>query len=205
MVACTLSPSRMFLLLASPGSVPAFLDQGNMRARTTLLSMKRTGTSRLTTRSFSCKTHPSILSPPKRSRISYGNEFLGTQVLCATMYTRPWPTCPSTSPVRSLLTRRWFKSPSRHSTLAMHFNFACVCKLLLIECPDGLSQAAHKMARFPPSTNILCRVKMTRTAYAQLLGQKFYPPKIFGTFKEREGTAAWRWRDVGMKLVSCLT
>lgn len=43
---------------------------------------------------------------------------------------------------------------------------------------------------------------MTRTAYAQLLGQKFYPPKIFGRFEEREGTAAWRWRDVGMKLVS---
>jgi hypothetical protein len=43
---------------------------------------------------------------------------------------------------------------------------------------------------------------MTRTAYAQLLGQKFYPPKIFGSFKEREGTAAWRWRDTGMKLVN---
>ena len=61
------------------------------------------------------------------------------------------------------------------------------------------------MARFPPRPNVLCRVKMTRTAYAQLLGQKFYPPKIFGNFKEREGTAAWRWRDVGMKLVNHLT
>lgn len=58
------------------------------------------------------------------------------------------------------------------------------------------------MARFPPRPDVLCRVKMTRTAYAQLLGQKFYPPKIFGSFKEREGTAAWRWRDIGMKLVS---
>lgn len=46
---------------------------------------------------------------------------------------------------------------------------------------------------------------MTRTAYAQLLGQKFYPPKIFGRFEEREGTAPWRWRDVGMKLASHLT
>ncbi|KAF8559346.1 SGT1-domain-containing protein [Imleria badia] len=61
-------------------------------------------------------------------------------------------------------------------------------------------RAAHKMARFPPRSDVLCKVKMTRTAYAQLLGQKFYPPKIFGSFKEREATAAWRWRDVGMKL-----
>ncbi|KAG9314597.1 SGT1 protein-domain-containing protein [Chiua virens] len=61
-------------------------------------------------------------------------------------------------------------------------------------------RAAHKMARFPPRPDVLCRVKMTRTAYAQLLGQKFYPPKIFGCFEEREGTSAWRWRDVGMKL-----
>ena len=58
------------------------------------------------------------------------------------------------------------------------------------------------MARFPPRPDVLCKVKMTRTAYAQLLGQKFYPPKNFGTFKEREGTPAWRWRDIGMKLVS---
>jgi hypothetical protein len=42
---------------------------------------------------------------------------------------------------------------------------------------------------------------MTRPAYAQLLGQKFFPPKIFGQFKELEGTDAWRWRDIGMKLV----
>ncbi|KAH0838529.1 SGT1 protein-domain-containing protein [Lanmaoa asiatica] len=61
-------------------------------------------------------------------------------------------------------------------------------------------RAAHKMARFPPRPNVLCGVKMTRTAYAQLSGQKFYSPKIFGRFEEREGTAAWRWRDIGMKL-----
>ncbi|KAG6381423.1 SGT1 protein-domain-containing protein [Boletus reticuloceps] len=61
-------------------------------------------------------------------------------------------------------------------------------------------RAVHKMARFPPRPNVLCRVKMTRTAYAQLFSQKFYPPKIFGSFKEKEGTAAWRWRDIGMKL-----
>ncbi|KAG6866852.1 hypothetical protein C0991_008788 [Blastosporella zonata] len=44
---------------------------------------------------------------------------------------------------------------------------------------------------------------MTRTAYAQLLGQKFFPPKIFGHWSEPEGTKEWRWRDVGMKIVSC--
>jgi len=42
---------------------------------------------------------------------------------------------------------------------------------------------------------------MTRTAYAQLVGQKFFPPKAFGTWKENEGTKAWRWRDIGMKIV----
>ena len=58
------------------------------------------------------------------------------------------------------------------------------------------------MTRFHPSPNVLRNVHMTRTAYAQLMGQKFYPPKIFGSFKEQEGTDAWRWRDIGMKLVS---
>ncbi len=43
---------------------------------------------------------------------------------------------------------------------------------------------------------------MTRTAYAQLVGQKFYPPKIFPRWSEAEGTSEWRWRDVGMKIVS---
>ncbi|OJA18839.1 hypothetical protein AZE42_00817 [Rhizopogon vesiculosus] len=61
-------------------------------------------------------------------------------------------------------------------------------------------RAAHRMARFPPHSAVLATVKMTRPAYAQLLGQKFFPPKIFGQFKEREGTDAWRWRDIGMKL-----
>lgn len=66
-------------------------------------------------------------------------------------------------------------------------------------------QAAHKMSRFPPHTSVLSPVRMTRAAYAQLVGQKFHPPKIFGHFKEREGTREWRWRDVGMKVVrSCV-
>ena len=57
------------------------------------------------------------------------------------------------------------------------------------------------MSRFPPKPEALAHVKMTRTAYAQLLGQKFFPPKIFSHWTEKEGTNQWRWRDVGMKIV----
>lgn len=58
------------------------------------------------------------------------------------------------------------------------------------------------MSRFHPEPNILSAVKMTRIAYAQLLGQKFFPPKVFGKWQEREGTKEWKWRDLGMKIVS---
>ncbi|KAJ8084332.1 hypothetical protein PM082_003101 [Marasmius tenuissimus] len=61
-------------------------------------------------------------------------------------------------------------------------------------------RAAHRMNRFSPSTSVLATIRMTRTAYAQLLGQKFYPPKIFGRWQENEGTNEWRWRDIGMKI-----
>ncbi|KAI0050654.1 hypothetical protein FA95DRAFT_1486750, partial [Auriscalpium vulgare] len=61
-------------------------------------------------------------------------------------------------------------------------------------------RAAHKMARFPPEPSVPQLVKLTRTAYAQLLGQKFYPPKIFGRWQERDGSPQWRWKDVGMKI-----
>lgn len=57
------------------------------------------------------------------------------------------------------------------------------------------------MNRFPPNTSILTSVKMTRTAYAQLVGQKFFPPKVFGNWREPEDTKEWKWRDVGMKIV----
>lgn len=63
-------------------------------------------------------------------------------------------------------------------------------------------RAAHRMTRFPPHSAVLTTVKLTKPAYAQLVGQKFFPPKIFGYFKEREGSDIWRWRDIGMKL-SC--
>ncbi|KAJ4476672.1 SGT1 protein-domain-containing protein [Lentinula aciculospora] len=66
---------------------------------------------------------------------------------------------------------------------------------------DGVQlRAAHRMSRFPPDTFGLTTVRLTRTAYAQLVGQKFWPPKIFGRWHEREGTRDWRWRDIGMKI-----
>ena len=58
------------------------------------------------------------------------------------------------------------------------------------------------MSRFPPEPAVLSSVKMTRTAYAQLVGQKFHPPRVFGRWQEPEGSKEWRWRDVGMKIVS---
>ncbi|RXW14539.1 hypothetical protein EST38_g11315 [Candolleomyces aberdarensis] len=61
-------------------------------------------------------------------------------------------------------------------------------------------RAAHKMSRFPPNSSVLRSVKMTRTAYAQLVGQKFFPPKIFGRWEEREGSDEYRWKDIGMKI-----
>ncbi|KAG8983541.1 hypothetical protein FRB94_007765 [Tulasnella sp. JGI-2019a] len=63
-------------------------------------------------------------------------------------------------------------------------------------------RAASKMARFPPDTSILASVAMTRTAYAQLSGQRFHAPKVFGRewSPPAEGTAEWRWRDIGMKI-----
>ncbi|KAF8807259.1 SGT1-domain-containing protein [Phlegmacium glaucopus] len=61
-------------------------------------------------------------------------------------------------------------------------------------------RTAHRMSRFSPHTSVLTSVKLTRTAYAQLVGQKFFPPKVFGQWKVVEGTPEWRWRDVGMKI-----
>ncbi|KAH9922003.1 SGT1 protein-domain-containing protein [Epithele typhae] len=58
---------------------------------------------------------------------------------------------------------------------------------------DGLQlRAAQKMSRFSPEPAVLASVKMSRTAYAQLQGQKFHPPKVFGRWQSE--------RDVGMKI-----
>jgi hypothetical protein len=58
------------------------------------------------------------------------------------------------------------------------------------------------MARFPPQPDLLRTVQLTRTAYAQLVGQKFYPPKVFGRWQEKEGSSHWKWKDLGLKIVS---
>ncbi|EJD55386.1 SGT1-domain-containing protein [Auricularia subglabra TFB-10046 SS5] len=66
---------------------------------------------------------------------------------------------------------------------------------------DGLQlRAANRMLRFPPEPSVLSTVRMTRTAYAQLVGQVFFPPKPFGRWSEPQGSPEWRWRDLGMKI-----
>jgi SGT1 protein len=63
------------------------------------------------------------------------------------------------------------------------------------------------MTRFAPDSPVLTRVKMTRPLYAQLQGQRFFPPKPFERaqwFAEgsNEGTPEWKFRDLGVK-ISC--
>jgi hypothetical protein len=65
-------------------------------------------------------------------------------------------------------------------------------------------EAAHRMARFSPQPCLLRTVRLTRTAYAQSVGQKFYPPRIFGHWQDKEGSPEWRWKDLGMKIVNVL-
>ncbi|CAE6418354.1 unnamed protein product [Rhizoctonia solani] len=56
------------------------------------------------------------------------------------------------------------------------------------------------MARFSPKPDVLTVVSMTRPAYAQLAGQVFYPPKVFGVWQEQQESPEHRWRDIGMKI-----
>ncbi len=102
----------------------------------------------------------------------------------------------------SLSTLRWCRRRLKRFTPAMPYNFEYVSPHGFQRIELTLSQSAQKMARFPPEPSALAAVRMTRTAYAQLVGQKFHPPKIFGRWAEKEGLKEWRWRDVGMKIVS---
>ncbi|WVQ62522.1 uncharacterized protein L199_000664 [Kwoniella botswanensis] len=67
-------------------------------------------------------------------------------------------------------------------------------------------RAAARMTHFPPSTSILTPITMTRAAYAQLQGQVFHPPRIFGPEwhvpdnPNNEGEK--RWRDLGVKIAT---
>lgn len=62
------------------------------------------------------------------------------------------------------------------------------------------------MTHFPPAPAVLSSVLMTRAAYAQLQGQVFHPPRIFGPeWHAREGEqldAERSWRDLGVKIAT---
>lgn len=61
-------------------------------------------------------------------------------------------------------------------------------------------RAAARMAKFSPVDSVLATVKLTRTAYAQLMSQKFYPPRSFGVWTDPEGSTERRRKDIGMKI-----
>ncbi|OCF36141.1 hypothetical protein I317_01022 [Kwoniella heveanensis CBS 569] len=67
-------------------------------------------------------------------------------------------------------------------------------------------RAAARMTHFPPSPSILTPVTLTRAAYAQLQGQVFHPPRVFGPeWHVREGSELdneRRWRDLGVKIAT---
>lgn len=60
------------------------------------------------------------------------------------------------------------------------------------------------MNHFPPSPSVLSPVLLTRAAYAQLQGQVFHPPRVFGpewhVADGDEKTDERRWRDLGVKI-----
>ncbi|WVQ80382.1 hypothetical protein IAT38_002487 [Cryptococcus sp. DSM 104549] len=77
-------------------------------------------------------------------------------------------------------------------------------------------RAASRMTHFPPSASVLTQLTLTRAAYAQLQGQVFHPPRIFGPeWHVRDASAAGddsgaaeklegerRWRDIGVKVAT---
>lgn len=68
---------------------------------------------------------------------------------------------------------------------------------------DG-DQAAAKMSHFPPSPAVLTSVLLTRPAYAQLQGQQFHAPRVFGAewHPREEDKDELRWRDIGVKIAT---
>jgi hypothetical protein len=60
-------------------------------------------------------------------------------------------------------------------------------------------KACQKMENFPPSTSITVTVKFTKTLYAQMISQRFHPPK---PFKLPASTSKkFKAAELGMKLV----
>lgn len=60
-------------------------------------------------------------------------------------------------------------------------------------------RSTQKMTRFPPSESVTATVTMTRTAYAQLMGQRFTAPRIFRQPANQSKDEA-RWWDIGVKI-----
>lgn len=61
------------------------------------------------------------------------------------------------------------------------------------------------MTHFPPAPAVLSSVLMTRAAYAQLQGQAFHPPRVFGPewhVRDEQGPDERRWRDLGVKIAT---
>lgn len=60
------------------------------------------------------------------------------------------------------------------------------------------------MTHFPPAPSVLSPVLLTRAAYAQLQGQVFHPPRIFGPEwhlpEGKDLDDERRWRDLGVKI-----
>lgn len=60
------------------------------------------------------------------------------------------------------------------------------------------------MNHFPPSPSVLSPVLLTRAAYAQLQGQNFHPPRVFGPEWQlpegKDHDDERRWRDLGVKI-----
>jgi hypothetical protein len=64
-------------------------------------------------------------------------------------------------------------------------------------------RAAARMTHFPPSPSVRTSVLMTRAAYAQLQGQVFHAPRVFGPeWTRTEGDDEARWRDLGVKVAT---
>lgn len=55
------------------------------------------------------------------------------------------------------------------------------------------------MEKFPPSPSITASVKMTKTLYAQLMNQRFHPPKPFKL--PPISSDKFKAAELGMKLV----
>lgn len=62
------------------------------------------------------------------------------------------------------------------------------------------------MTHFPPSPAVLSSVLLTRAAYAQLQGQVFHPPRVFGpewhVRDEAGNEGEMKWRDLGVKIAT---